>query len=736
MPKRAFRFKFTEDQSKRIQSYYAEFEKKVAEHDPHHEGRNSKITAWKQNKAAALLGEQLFQNLDPAETQEAWQSAIVRIYTNHFNSSIKKGKPAAAKKAAGTNNRELVLFTGKITPRQLFIAERHEEITTLYKSISREKGIAGGPAKSEATSQLWAQEDHAFWEEKAQEFLTDVDVNRSEFTDTIQAKLQDMLNTGSLGSCILSLSYSFRDLEDNGIVSGVIHETTHLPVTTGDGDEFDPGEGYMKDWIDYARRKLPRKTLNLVTTMTCNSDGLPLFPIFNLKTHSYADASQVLEDYFLAVWEYTQEGSIRIPWDNIFDKPHLYYDIMDHGLPCRLTSPMDMGAIEITQLVVHLNKNAIKYPFAFFTKARVDSNLALAKRFEDASPPPPREQSHDNEVTPPSSPLVKAFQADANDDASPPPSANSHTITNDDDATPASLRHVSPARSPTPASLPVSPARSPSPASLLLTKPVEDGNAHVSAGQSPTPPSLPFLKAVNEDDDAHVSPARPPSPEPSTAHAHVSPARPPSPEPSTAHRPVRDAASTLAVIARLLPGTNLTSETLLAAVTAMVANSGSRTVPPHIEAPLASISASASTSTDNLALLASVTAMVANSGSGTVSPHIEPPPALAVHPAPMEDTSVASSNIEEVGKKRKRGRPAKIKQDVISASASTSTDNLASKPASSTRRTGRERKPVAKNPCLLLIPLPHLQRRSSLGIHMSLWNLICDDKLPFKQTSV
>lgn len=53
--------------------------------------------------------------------------------------------------------------------------ERHEEITTLYKTICQEKRIPGGPAKSEATTQLWEREDHAFWEEKARDLANDID---------------------------------------------------------------------------------------------------------------------------------------------------------------------------------------------------------------------------------------------------------------------------------------------------------------------------------------------------------------------------------------------------------------------------------------------------------------------------------------------------------------------------------------------------------------------------------
>lgn len=88
---------------------------------------------------------------------------------------MKKGKPNIPKKVSGANNRGLVLFSGKISPKALFSMERHEEITKLYKSICAAKGLPGGAAKSEATSQLWEQEDQTIWERKAREFANDID---------------------------------------------------------------------------------------------------------------------------------------------------------------------------------------------------------------------------------------------------------------------------------------------------------------------------------------------------------------------------------------------------------------------------------------------------------------------------------------------------------------------------------------------------------------------------------
>lgn len=62
-----------------------------------------------------------------------------------------------------------------MSPKALFASENHLEITELYKKISVDKKIPGGPAKSEAITQLWAKADQQEWEEKADALANDVD---------------------------------------------------------------------------------------------------------------------------------------------------------------------------------------------------------------------------------------------------------------------------------------------------------------------------------------------------------------------------------------------------------------------------------------------------------------------------------------------------------------------------------------------------------------------------------
>lgn len=75
---------------------------------------------------------------------------------------------------AESQQRSFVIFTGQVSPKALFALEKHSEITILYKKICRECGIAGGPAKAEATRRLWEAEDAEEWEAKAIDLASDV----------------------------------------------------------------------------------------------------------------------------------------------------------------------------------------------------------------------------------------------------------------------------------------------------------------------------------------------------------------------------------------------------------------------------------------------------------------------------------------------------------------------------------------------------------------------------------
>lgn len=56
------------------------------------------------------------------------------------------------------------------------------------------------------------------------------------------------------------------------------------------------------------------------------TDGFPLFPQLDLDDMTSREVLPILEDYFLVMWNHCQGGSTTIPWDEIEQYPHNFYD--------------------------------------------------------------------------------------------------------------------------------------------------------------------------------------------------------------------------------------------------------------------------------------------------------------------------------------------------------------------------------------------------------------------------
>ena len=85
-------------------------------------------------------------------------------------------------------------------------------------------------------------------------------------------------------------------------------------------DGYDEGDDAKQKLWAYADRVLPReiyyflsrlcrlisdftgKTVWTATPIQRREDGMPLFPLFNCKTKTYAEVAHILNDYFLVVW--------------------------------------------------------------------------------------------------------------------------------------------------------------------------------------------------------------------------------------------------------------------------------------------------------------------------------------------------------------------------------------------------------------------------------------------------
>lgn len=150
--------------------------------------------------------------------------------------------------------------------------------------------------------------------------------------------MERIVNTGALGSCVLSFSYAFRG-NDNEIFGGQ-YVLSLYPCTSYSCHELiecrpDLMLFHNRQWFKNTMKEKPRKGIGLnmqislypvshpishvvnnstlmvtilgklpviSTTLSRNADGLPLFPVFNRKTKTFMDMARILEDYFITLW--------------------------------------------------------------------------------------------------------------------------------------------------------------------------------------------------------------------------------------------------------------------------------------------------------------------------------------------------------------------------------------------------------------------------------------------------
>jgi hypothetical protein len=129
-------------------------------------------------------------------------------------------------------------LTGDLSTHDIFVNNlTEEEIEQAKKSVHKmEPTLVGGTHRNAAIAQLWQDADHDQWNQQKVNFLSDTHRyvlllhtlfihsplvrNQSDFPLLIAQSLQDICNSGRLGSVLLQLSYGFRGADD-GVLSGM-----------------------------------------------------------------------------------------------------------------------------------------------------------------------------------------------------------------------------------------------------------------------------------------------------------------------------------------------------------------------------------------------------------------------------------------------------------------------------------------------------------------------------------
>ncbi|KAF8214521.1 hypothetical protein K438DRAFT_1749628 [Mycena galopus ATCC 62051] len=180
--------------------------------------------------------------------------------------------------------------------------------------------------------------------------------NQVDFDRAMTHALTDVSRNGKLGGAVeLMLFYAFRDPRGN--------------LKTGTTDNWQTD--FETPWKTFADQVIPCKSSLDVGELSShaiprNSQGIPIFPIIDLKQVTPNELSGIIDQYLTKLWACSWDATAP-KWDEIFRDPDVYYDTSKFSLPVPLQTPGLLGASEAYMLAEYFSQKRSE-PFVFRCK--------------------------------------------------------------------------------------------------------------------------------------------------------------------------------------------------------------------------------------------------------------------------------------------------------------------------------------------------------------------------------
>ncbi|KDR65060.1 hypothetical protein GALMADRAFT_149027 [Galerina marginata CBS 339.88] len=402
-----------------LKSFYPEYEKYIAEHNPEHNPYSAALTEWRKKKAKVLMEDDCIQDLVKSSPVGAkkWEEAIRRFYCNHYNNKfLADSRRAAAQSATpsltaalsssssdtaspipSTNKAvqdvlrcAIVTFLGDLSAREMFASENEDAIRKKMDDIRAESPsstLVGGGLRNKALKILWENADQDLWKAKIDTLARDIQANREEFPALMLQALQNLCNRDRLGSTLMSFSYAFRDAKSDWIKGGMLFagydDHKKKPVTVKPSDH----KAQLDAWLAHADAVLSRKPKVSVYKIPLNEDGIPIPPHIEVLEASVVQIATLLDEYLVALWEFSQSNGpvSTIPWELIARSPNDYFDASIYQLPCALKSPEQLKSepLSILALYQYFSTTSTSTPFQFRSRPAISSDNLTADSDDD-----------------------------------------------------------------------------------------------------------------------------------------------------------------------------------------------------------------------------------------------------------------------------------------------------------------------------------------------------------------
>ncbi|KAJ7477892.1 hypothetical protein B0H11DRAFT_2234230 [Mycena galericulata] len=217
---------------------------------------------------------------------------------------------------------------------------------------------------------------------KSHKPIPDIAFYQGDFVRAMTQALTDVCRGGELGEPEFMLFYAFR--ESNGTLrAGTIDAHFSDDVADMAGETPDWQTNFQAPWRTFAERVIPYAADLGGIVIPRNSEGIAIFPRFDLKMVTATEISETLTKYLGHLW--ARSWGTNIPaWASIATEPHVYYDTDKYHLPVNLQNPEALGSIEVHMLAGFFA--TVSEPFVFRSQAetvqmRSAANAAVHQGF-------------------------------------------------------------------------------------------------------------------------------------------------------------------------------------------------------------------------------------------------------------------------------------------------------------------------------------------------------------------
>ncbi|KAF7374680.1 hypothetical protein MSAN_00353000 [Mycena sanguinolenta] len=315
-------------------------------------GSEDNLKTWKEETAEKIMDSVLFKGK--------------LLLGNGVDLNTWKGAPLAPATTA------LLSFSAP-TGIVLFEHRHRDAISASARERALQTGTGSSTCYADCLQEMWdalEETQQELYANEADKMLPGIAANQADFVRAMTHALTSVSRDGNLGGAVeLMLFYAFRDSQGD-LKTGSIHaHPSDNAVDMADGTD-DWQANFETPWKIFADGVIPYIPQTAGPAILRNSQGIPIFPILDLKKLTPEEISGIIDEYLTQLWGFSLDTSVP-DWDRIFEDPDVYYDTNKFSLPVPLQAPGSLSAAGVYMLAEFFASNT-EEPFVFRSKLDAD----------------------------------------------------------------------------------------------------------------------------------------------------------------------------------------------------------------------------------------------------------------------------------------------------------------------------------------------------------------------------